>query len=240
MRGFADISSHLKVIRSFLVDPETIQWLETFLHTYPKEERLEVLRCRYVNQAAQQISRNKLFQALPHQVSPSLFKRDFTTSCCRLDLPDQTVFFDSGEERIVAQLLHRYGLILKFIEGENLHIRVGDSRSTLDFKVGNVFIEYHPLSMRERDEGLTVENAGERKRARLHHDKFPGHTVIHIWKLRQLYELLVENAEINQLMSPEYRRLTMADFINDLKEAKAYGHTIDRAVRKAQGLPVAG
>jgi hypothetical protein len=133
----------LKAIRSFLVNPETIQWVETFLLTYPKEERLEVLRCRYVNQTAQQISRHKLFQALPHQVSPSLFKWDFTTSCCRLDLADQTVFFDSGEERVVAQLLHRYGLIRKFTEGENLHIRVGDSRSTLDFKVGNVFIEYH-------------------------------------------------------------------------------------------------
>jgi hypothetical protein len=157
-----------------------------------------------------------------------------------LDLADQTVFFDSGEERVVAHLLHRYGLIRKFIEGENLHIRVGDSRSTLDFKVGNVFIEYHPLSMSERDEGITIEEAGERKRARLDYDKFPGHTVVHIWKLRQLYELLVKNPEINQLMSPKYQRLTMEDFITDLKDAKAYGHKIDRAVRKAQGLPVAG
>jgi hypothetical protein len=94
--------------------------------------------------------------------------------------------------------------------------------------------------MSERDEGITIEEAGERKRARLDYNKFPDHTVIHIWKLRQLYALLVENLEINQLMSPEYQRLTMADFISDLKEAKAYGHKIDRAVRKAQRLPVAG
>jgi hypothetical protein len=96
-------------------------------------------------------------------LSPSIYKGDLTTASLQLDLPEQTVFFDSNEERVVAQLLFKYGVVEKFIEGRNLHVISGSSRVSLDFKISNVFLEYHPLSRIDRDAGLSLEEAGDRK-----------------------------------------------------------------------------
>ena len=220
---------------------ETVEWCEAVLSQYPREERLQALLERCQSEGAIKTTRNKLYQALPYKLSHSILKQDLTTACVRLDLPEQTVFFDSGEERVVAQLLFKYGAIKKFIEGETSHILVGDSKVSLDFKIGDLFLEYHPLSRRDKDEGVSLEIAGARKRASVDEERFPGHEVIHIWKLEQLYEVLRDNPRVREVISPEYRELSREAFLRDLKQAKAYGHKLDRAIKRGrERLPIAG
>jgi len=222
----------LRNIREFTSQPSTVQWMEATLRSYPVKERLEVLRDYIKREGGIVTSRVKLFMALPHQLSPSLFKSDFSNACVRLDLKDQTVFFDSGEERIVGELLHRYGLINRFVEGENFHVRSGDSRISLDFKIGSVFIEYHPLSLGEIKNGVSIAEAGRRKQQSVSSEKFPDHEVIHIWKLSQLFACLKEHPILSRMMHPEYRDLSREEFVQHLREARVHGHKIDRALRK--------
>jgi hypothetical protein len=230
----------LKGIHQALRHPQMIEWIQNNLRAHPPEERLEVLRDT-LKERGVTVSRQKLYGALPHQLAEEVFKRDISTACVRLDLEDQTVFFDSGEERIVAQLLYRYGLIKKFTPGENLHIRVDESRASLDFKIGPVFLEYHPLSHRDRAAGLTEEAASDQKRARLDTARFRDHRVVVITRLKDLYTLLRTDPDITSLLRPEYRALTPSGFTGHLKAAKAYGHAIDRAVRAArEAEPVTG
>ena len=193
---------------------------------------------QYNHDTDNKTTRQKLFQALPNNLSPSIYKGDLTTASLRLDLPEQTVFFDSNEERVVAQLLFKYGLVEKFIEGRNLHVISGNSRISLDFKIGNVFLEYHPLSRRERDAGLSLEEAGARKKSSVSHERYPDHEVIHIWKLEHLHEVLVSHPVLHTMLSPEFRSLSKAAFLKDVRAAKAQGHKIDRAVKASRALAV--
>ena len=228
--------SELRSIQSFLCLRSTVAWIESHLPDYPREERLQLLLERYNGDTDNKTNRRKLFQALPSRLSPSIYKRDLTIASLRLDLPKQTVFFDSNEERIVAQLLFKYGLINEFIEGRNLHVISGKSRISLDFKIGNVFLEYHPLSRKERDAGLTLEGAGARKVSSVSHERYPDHEVIHIWKLRQLHEVLINHPKLNAMLSPEFQSLSKQAFLQDLRTAKATGHKIDRAVQAGMAL----
>jgi hypothetical protein len=233
--------SELQAIREFMKRSDTVAWCEAVLGQYPKEERLQALLERCLSEGALKTTRDKLYQALPYKLSHSILKQDLTTACVRLDLPDQTVFFDSGEERVVAQLLFKYGAIKDFIEGENVHVLVGESKVSLDFKIGDLFLEYHPLSRRDRDEGITLEEAGDRKRESVDDARFSGHEVIHIWKLEQLYEVLRDNPKIRAIMSSEYHDLSRVEFVRDLKKAKAYGHKLDRALKRGrERSPIAG
>jgi acyl-CoA-binding protein len=230
--------AELRSIQSFLRLPTTVAWIEATLPDYPREERLQLLLEQYNSDTDNKTNRQKLFQALPNNLSPSIYKGDLTTASLRLDLPEQTVFFDSNEERVVAQLLFKYGLVEKFIEGRNLHVISGNSRISLDFKIGNVFLEYHPLSRRERDAGLSLEEAGERKKSSVSHERYPDHEVIHIWKLEQLHEVLVSHPVLSTMLSPEFRSLSKAAFLKDVRAAKAQGHKIDRAVKASRALAV--
>ncbi len=224
-------------IHAALKQPQAVAWIEEHLPVYPREERLQVLAHWFRQETGNSTARARLFAALPSQLSPSLFKRDLTTACLRLDLRDQTVFFDSGEERIVAQLLYRYGLISGFVEGENLHVKAGDSRASLDFKIGATFLEYHPRSFGDIKRGISLEEAGRLKRASVNRERYPDHEVVHIWKLSQLYGVLMEEP-LNSLMHPRYRTLSRPEFTRHVLHAKAYGHKVDRAVRYAQSREV--
>jgi hypothetical protein len=170
-----------------------------------------------------------LFAALPEKVS-ILARGDFSPACLRLvvgvDGAQQTVYFDSAPERICGYLLHRYGLIKSFVEKENLHVRPSQiSRITLDFKVRGrageaVFIEYHPLSRRDLEEGISLEEAGRRKRESVADGDFAGATVHHIWELEQLFDVVREcDAEFD---------LSFEQFLEDIKEAKALGRKLDQ------------
>jgi hypothetical protein len=68
-------------------------------------------------------------------------------------------------------------------------------------------------------------------------ERYPDHEVIHIWKLEHLYEVLLNHQVLNEMMTPEFRTLSKADFVQEVRAAKAHGHAIDRAVR-ASSAPV--
>jgi hypothetical protein len=225
-------------IHSFLRLPATAAWIEATLPEYPREERLQLLLERLTNETDIKTNRRKLFEALPNNLSPSVYKGDLTTAYLRLDLPEQTVFFDSNEERVVAQLLFKYGLIEKFIEGQNLHVISGSSRISLDFKIENIFLEYHPLSRRELDAGISIEEAGERKKSSVSHKRYPDHEVIHIWKLEQLHEVLLSHPLLSAMLAPEFINLSKEAFLKDVRAAKAQGHKIDRAVKASSAVMV--
>jgi hypothetical protein len=171
----------------------------------------------------------ELFAALPEKFS-TLARGDFSPACLRLVVgvgeAQQTVHFDSAPERICGYLLHRYGLIKSFDEKENLHVRPSQSsRITLDFKVFGrdgepVFIEYHPLSRRDLEEGISLEEAGQRKKESVTDGAFSEATVHHIWELEQLFGVL---RECNANFAHSYKR-----FLEDIKEAKALGRKLDQ------------
>jgi|GEM_PF-4216327 len=170
-----------------------------------------------------------LFAALPEKFS-TLARGDFSPACLRLVVgvegAQQTVYFDSVPERICGYLLHRYGLIKSFVENDNLHVRPSkSSRITLDFKVCGrdgepVFIEYHPLSRRDLEDGINLEEAGRRKKESVTDGEFSEATVHHIWELEQLFSVLREcNANFAH---------SFDQFLKDIKEAKALGRKLDQ------------
>ena len=171
----------------------------------------------------------ELFAALPEKFS-TLARGDFSPACLRLVVgvgeAQQTVHFDSAPERICGYLLHRYGLIKSFVEKENLHVRPSQSsRITLDFKVFGrdgepVFIEYHPLSRRDLEEGINLEEAGRRKKESVTDGEFVGATVHHIWELEQLFSVL---GVCDANFARSYKQ-----FLEDIKEAKALGRKLDQ------------
>ena len=222
----------MRSIRLFLSLHTTIDWIESTLKKLPRAERLQVLLWKYNNNAEIRSNRMKLFNALPHRLSQNIYRGDFMAGCLRLDLPDHTepVYLDSNHERVVAQLLYKYGLINQFKEGENLQVKSGLSKITLDFKIETIFIEYHPLSRGERENNITIEEAGNRKIESLCQEKYPGHEVIHIWELRQLYNILLNNPALNKMMLPEFKNLQQSDFVKHLMKAKDMGHKIDREI----------
>jgi hypothetical protein len=171
----------------------------------------------------------ELFAALPEKFS-TLARGDFSPACLRLVVgvgeAQQTVYFDSVPERICGYLLHRYGFIKSFVEKENLHVRPSQSsRITLDFQVRGrageaVFIEYHPLSRSDQAEGISLEEAGRRKKESVADGEFAGATVHHIWELEQLFDVLRE-CDANFAHSFE-------QFLGDIQKAKALGRKLDQ------------
>ena len=182
-----------------------------------------------------------LFAALPEKFS-TLARGDFSPTCLRLVVgvgeAQQTVYFDSAPERICGYLLHRYGLIKSFVENENLHVRPSQSsRITLDFKVFGrdgepVFIEYHPLSRSDQAEGISLEEAGRRKKESVTDGDFAGATVHHIWELEQLFSVLGE-CDANFAHSFE-------QFLEDIKEAKALGRKLDEEDKQQLAVVLEG
>ncbi len=56
-------------------------------------------------------------------------------------------------------------MVRRFVEGGNLHVRTNGSKlHSLDFRVGDVFLEYHPLSPDEKASGTGFGAAAARKR----------------------------------------------------------------------------
>ncbi|MFN5062814.1 MAG: hypothetical protein ACK5GN_08195 [Pseudomonadota bacterium] len=171
-----------------------------------------------------------LFAALPERIS-DLNRGDFSTACLRLTVKvgsgEQSVYFDSNPERICGYLLHKYGLIDTFVEGENLHVRPSsDSRVSLDFKVTGqnnevVFIEFHPLSRRDLDEGVSIEQAGIRKIESVRGGPFHDAKVHHLWELDQLFTVI----QTCQMKTPPE---SFVEFQRDIQEAKALGRKLDQ------------
>jgi hypothetical protein len=161
------------------------------------------------------------YSALPEKLSSEISKQHFSVGYLRLDLDGESVYFDSNPERICGYLLHKYGLIDKFVEGKNLHVRANNiNRINLDFFIESekLFIEYHPLSISEIYAGITLEQAGLRKTESIKSGKYSDCRAVHISDFDGLYEVLTKEAGVE--ISPH-------QFKKDLAEAQAYGYRCD-------------
>ncbi len=162
------------------------------------------------------------YSALPEKLSPEISKQHFSVGYLRLDLNGESVYFDSNPERICGYLLHKYGLIDKFVEGKNLHVRANNiNRINLDFFVESkkLFIEYHPLSISEIYAGVTLEQAGLRKTDSIKHGKYSDCRAVHIHDYEGLYDVLTTEAGVE---------ISRSQFKKDLADAQDYGYRCDQ------------
>jgi hypothetical protein len=79
--------------------------------------------------------------------------------------------------------------------------------------------------------GLSLEEAGDRKKSSVSHEKYPDHEVIVISKFKQLYKELTTHPRLKDRLSDDFKDLSREAFSQDLLAAKAQGHKIDRAVQ---------
>jgi hypothetical protein len=228
----------LEALYTILEGPELQLWLVTYLREIPIPERLIELRERLTKSGFSNVSLPRLYAMLPPELCPGFTKQDLSAACVRLEIPDQTVFLSSGEERVVAYLLHKYGLIKQFVEGENLHVRTGTShRIDLDFLLDEIklFIEYHPLSQRDRKEGRSLEEAGARKIESVFGGTYHDYHVLHIARLSELLPAFTEHPRIAPRIAQHLgEKLSREQFIRDLKEAIRYGHEINERLAEAR------
>ena len=106
--------------------------------------------------------------------------------------------FDSGEERVVAILLNKFGLLDNPAEGVNVHVKTNrDKRNSLDFFVNGIMLEYHPTSISEVKSGMLLSEVAEHRLGHITKAALRGYPLYHIWKIEQLYDF-VTDPEINQ------------------------------------------
>jgi hypothetical protein len=159
-------------------------------------------------------------------------QHDYSEDSC-LHINGKTIGFDSKSERVVGQLLYRFGLVQDFIDGENLHIRTGTGLQSIDFLVGNVLIEYHPLSMREVEQGRTLDWAGKRKKSYISRDAYQGHSFYHIWNFHQLYDLFKKDPDLLKI-NPALADLTRAEFISAVVHARTNNRETKHEVQQSR------
>lgn len=64
-------------------------------------------------------------------------------------------------------------MVGKFAEGVNYHVRTNGSKlHSLDFRIGDVFLEYHPVSLSELARGMGFRDAARRKRSNVTEGEF--------------------------------------------------------------------
>ena len=163
------------------------------------------------------ISLRDFYVALPDRLSDKVTKRDFSPSYLKLFINGEAVYFDSAEERVCGYLLHKYQLVDKFVEGENLHVRANNvNRIDLDFYLEDygVFIEYHPQSQRDRAEGRSLEEAGIRKTESIKLGGYKKCRAFHISDYDGLYNVLVKELGV---------KLSYQQFLSDVSEAEKVG-----------------
>jgi hypothetical protein len=163
------------------------------------------------------LSLGDFYVALPDRLSDKVTKRDFSPSYLKLFINGEAVYFDSAEERVCGYLLHKYQLVDKFVEGENLHVRANNvNRIDLDFYLEDygVFIEYHPQSQRDRAEGRSLEEAGIRKTESIKLGGYKECWAFHISDYDGLYNVLVKELGV---------KLSYQQFLSDVSEAEKVG-----------------
>jgi hypothetical protein len=122
------------------------------------------------------------------------------------DFGSGEVYFDSFPERVVGIMLHEAGLVDGFEEGINLHVPVNsETQHSLDFKVGDTFIEYHPLSIKEKEAGLDLDEAWERKQVAVDGLSNGGKWFSYVAEVDDMYPVM-------RSLMPEGRDLSMDEF----------------------------
>jgi hypothetical protein len=160
----------------------------------------------------------QIFEALPEQLSPSIRKKDLVPHLLTLKVGNETLYFDSASERVIGQLLLRYGLVSSLIEGENLHVVTNDKRGSIDFLVRGVLIEFHPLSRMDKRNGLNLTQSHERKFDNI--DEIPdgASDVVFISKLKEFYTLITSHPNLKPALELSRPGLSREDFTRDVLE----------------------
>ena len=141
---------------------------------------------------------------------------------------DEEAHFDSYPERIVGIMLGEYGLVDSFTEGINLHVHVNcKKRNSIDFLVGEAFIEYHPCSILDKKNNLSLKQAGQRKKDSITRPEYDGFEFYHIWEVEDLFNLLQEEP-IQNMLPEEHRGLTKKRFKKDLRNVRQNCITYDK------------
>jgi ribosomal protein S8 len=190
-----EVLDSIEALYSVVKTDDIQQWLDgPFLELNP-HERLEKLHTQLQQNGSDAFDPITLLMILPKRLSSKAFLNDLKPSKARLDLLDKnsTIFLDSAEERTVAGILYHYGFISDFVQGKNYHVPTQGRRS-LDFLLENhkVFIEYHPLSHGDIREGITLQQAGQRKIDSINQGRFKDYKVYHISRLDELWTVLNE------------------------------------------------
>lgn len=120
--------------------------------------------------------------------------------------------FDSQHERLIAVILFNLGLVKDFEEGINLHVKTNTkSRHSIDFLIGNVFLEYHPISAREMSQELSEQEIYRNRKNHITKPEYKNIKLIFfsgldklgksLRKLLKELNLPYENIDISSLMT---------------------------------------
>ena len=143
------------------------------------------------------------------------------------DFRNKRVEFGSSPERTIGMLLHKYGLIKNFEEDENIHVKGGEGQHSIDFLVGNTFIEYHPLGGYDVQRGRDTDAKMEQyKWENITKPEYQDTWFWHLTEVEQLYDVLQDSA-VKPLMGRKHRNLSLTQFRKDVKEAEEKARVYD-------------
>jgi histidinol phosphatase-like PHP family hydrolase len=129
------------------------------------------------------------------------------------------VYFDSRPERVTGILLNKY-YNYQPVEGKNLHVRTnGSALNSIDFLVRNQLIEYHPLGIDDYKKGLTLKQAGEKKKQHITNPIYQKCGFYHIWDYNGLYKAMMNGT--NKYVLPKYHNISKEQFDKDVSWAYA-------------------
>lgn len=149
------------------------------------------------------------------------------------------LYFDSGPERIVALVLAKLGLVKDYEEGVNLHILTGNRswRDSIDFLIDKTFIEFHPLSISDIRNGLSLEEVAQKKKKNITKEVYKNYDFYLITNIEELYPL-IKKSKFRKLINKRVQTLTKEGFekivdscyrdafefdLNDLKYEPKFG-----------------
>lgn len=142
---------------------------------------------------------------------------------CSYDFKGSTSYFDSLGERAIGILLFNYGLVDKYEEDVNLHVNVRqNSRTTIDFLVDNTLLEYHPLQMNEKRQGLTLNDIKKKKKG-TPKSKYAKSRFYIFDKIHDLYKILKKE------WPEKFNKLSHGEFCSNVRLAYNSGFDKDNS-----------
>jgi hypothetical protein len=180
---------------------------------------------------------NKWVNSQPEDLRDA-YRRDirpYNSTKCFYELEGQVVGFDSMQEGVVGLLLHYLDIIPKFKSGENLHVYTekGKSRKSIDFKVGDIYIEYHPLSYADIEAGRdTLQKVIDYKSGPIKYLLENGAHYIHVASIEEFYDKVVMDSRMQE-MFPGLKNLTREQYSIELSSVYA------QIGQKAKSVPQA-
>ena len=93
-------------------------------------------------------------------------------------------YFDSYPERKIAVIFNKLWIVPQWKEWENLHVYTnGQRKHSIDFKIGNLFFEYHPVHRSKEKKWWSFENDAKGKNDNITNPLY-RHIDLHVFDLR--------------------------------------------------------